>query len=188
MRQAWPQVLEAVARRGKVAWVMLQSVHVVGVEGRLLQLGFSSSGLRDNFHGSNREETLREALREVTGMDWKIDALVDPSAGTAAPGVASGPLPVASVPAPVAVAPVAPMTGSSAGGGLAASSGAGASSSGPAVGVNSDLGVATAPTAPIGFAAGPPPAFAQPTTPPEEDEPDPDDEDVADAGVGRDRA
>jgi DNA polymerase-3 subunit gamma/tau len=164
---------------------MMQSVHVVGVEGRLLQLGFSSSGLRDNFHGSNREDTLREALREVTGVDWKIDALVDPSAGIAA----SGPVPVASVPAPVSAAvPVSvPAAGGSAAGGTAAQSGGPAASS-PAPGANPDPGVATGATAASapGFAApasyGSPPPFAQSATPPEEDEPDPDDEDVADAG------
>ena len=169
VRQVWPQVLEAVARRSKVAWVMLQSVHVVGVEGRLLQLGFSNPGLRDNFHGSNREETLREALRELTGTEWKIDALVDPSAGTSAPGPmpsvafpSSAPVPV-SAPASAAVPPPASPSSQSAGGG---------SEQAPA-----------SPSAPPPFAqpAAPPP-FAQPATPPEEDEPDPDDEDVDDAG------
>jgi DNA polymerase-3 subunit gamma/tau len=175
MRQAWPQVLEAVARRSKVAWVMLQSVHVLGVEGRLLQLGFSSSGLRDNFHGSNREETLRESLSEVTGVEWKIDAIVDPSAGTAAPG----PLPVASAPPPIA-----PTVSASRG-----STAPGASASAPpnpSSGANPGPSTASTPsTSPTAFgtpgSAGPPP-FAQPTTPPEEDEPDDDDEDVADAG------
>jgi DNA polymerase-3 subunit gamma/tau len=179
MRQAWPQVLEAVARRSKVAWVILQSVHVVGVEGRLLQLGFSSSGLRDNFHGSNREETLREALREVTGADWKIDALVDPSAGIAAPG----PLPVASAPPPVAVtmppsggpvaqaAPAAPPSSSSPNPAPRANPGPAASPAAPAATASA------APSAPSG-----PPPFAMPTAPPEEDQPDLDDEDIADAG------
>ncbi|HEV3172259.1 MAG TPA: DNA polymerase III subunit gamma and tau [Actinocrinis sp.] len=87
IRQLWPQVLDAVARRSKVAWVIFsQNVHVVGVEGNALQLGFSNSGLRDNFPGSPREDVLREALREVSGADWKIDAMVDPSAGTATGG------------------------------------------------------------------------------------------------------
>ncbi len=197
MRQAWPQVLEAVARRSKVAWVMLQSVQVVGVEGRLLQLGFSNPGLRDNFHGSNREETLREALREVTGADWKIDALVDPSAGTAAPR----PLPVASAPGPVAVtASAASMAAAAAGtGGPAAHSAPSAGSAPPssnpgsgaspgpaaAPGANSGSAGSVGSVGPAGAASGygPPPPFAQPTTPPEEDEPDfDDDEDVADAG------
>ncbi|HEV2343585.1 MAG TPA: DNA polymerase III subunit gamma and tau [Actinocrinis sp.] len=176
MRQAWPQVLEAVARRSKVAWVMLQSVHVLGVEGKLLQLGFSNPGLRDNFHGSNREETLREALSEVTGVDWKIDALVDPSAGSTAPG----PLPMMSAPPPVAAAVLA--SGGSATPGTSAHA-----SSNPASGANPGSSAApTSSASPTGFSAstsaGPPPPFVQPTTPPEEDEPDPDDEDVADAG------
>jgi DNA polymerase-3 subunit gamma/tau len=169
VRQAWPQVLEAVARRSKVAWVMLQSVHVVGVEGRLLQLGFSNPGLRDNFHGSNREETLREALREVTGADWKIDAMVDPSAGISG----SGPLPA--MPSAPAAATAPSPAGQPAG--RAGNPGSGAAS-GPAGGAAPAPAATTAAAAPA-FAA--PPPFAQ-SAPPEEDEPDPDDEDVAEAG------
>jgi DNA polymerase-3 subunit gamma/tau len=142
---------------------------VVGVEGRLLQLGFSNPGLRDNFHGSNREETLREALREITGTEWKIDALVDPSAGTNAPGPmpsvafpSSAPAPVA---APAAAAGPPPPSPSSQGAGGGPDQ-APASSSAPP---------------PFAQPAAPPP-FAQAATPPEEDEPDPDDEDVDDAG------
>jgi DNA polymerase-3 subunit gamma/tau len=188
VRQVWPQVLEAVARRSKVAWVMMQSVHVMGVEGRLLQLGFSSSGLRDNFHGSNREETLRESLREVTGVDWKIDAMVDPSAGIAT----AGPPPVASVPAPVAMASSMSTptvsAASAANGPAAQSEGASTTSPSPASNANADsgatsFGATSAPPPPFAAPAPySPPPFAQPTTPPEEDEPDPDDEDVADAG------
>jgi DNA polymerase III subunit gamma/tau len=206
MRQAWPQVLEAVARRSRVAWVMMQSVHVVGVEGRLLQLGFSNPGLRDNFPGSNREETLRESLREVTGMDWKIDALVDPSAGIAA----SGPAPVASMPAPTPMgspsapggpfaqpggagtslgpapgAGTSPNSGAAAGGMAAGAIAAGPTAAGAMVAGSMVVG-AMASTSPPSFAApasyGAPPPFAQATTPPEDDEPDPDDEDIADAG------
>jgi DNA polymerase III subunit gamma/tau len=92
MRQAWPQVLDAVARRSKAAWARLsQSAHVVGVEGGTLQLGFFSSGLRDSFSGSKTEELLREALREVSGADWRIDAIVDPSAGSGPGSGGAGP-------------------------------------------------------------------------------------------------
>jgi DNA polymerase-3 subunit gamma/tau len=161
MRQVWPNVLEAVNRRSKVAWVMLQSTHVVGVEGRLLQLGFSSPGLRDNFHGSNREDTLREALREITGADWKIDALVDPSAGMGG----HAPTAPAASPAPPAAASVAPTPVAAAPPPFAVPAAAQA-----------------APAAPP-FAQQPSaPPFAQNPTPPEEDQPDPDDEDVQDAG------
>jgi DNA polymerase-3 subunit gamma/tau len=76
-------VVDAVGRRSKVAWVMVsQNVSVVGVEGQVLQLGFTNPGLRDNFPGSRSEDVLRDALREVTGTDWKLSAIVDPSAGT----------------------------------------------------------------------------------------------------------
>jgi DNA polymerase-3 subunit gamma/tau len=184
VRQAWPQVLEAVARRSKVAWVILQSVHVVGVEGKLLQLGFSNPGLRDNFHGSNREETLRDALREITGVDWKIDALVDPSAGTMGSAGSAG---SAGPGAYGAATPGTPSAGT--GAGPSGTGAAGPPSPAGSTGAGSTGSAASvAPPATATEAAAPPPAFAAPppfakAAPPiEEDEPDPDDEDVSDAG------
>ena len=91
VRRAWPQVVDAVLRRSKVAWVMVsQNVSVVGVEGRVLQLGFAHPGLRDNFPGSKSEDVLRDALREVTGTDWKLTAIVDPTAGGSSGSIGSG--------------------------------------------------------------------------------------------------
>jgi len=190
IRQMWPQILEAVARRSKVAWVMIsQNVHVVGVEGRLLQLGFSSSGLRDNFSGSNREDVLRDALREVSGTDWKIDAMVDPSAGTAGgggvvpppSGFGSGPTapPQSSAPpslAPTRPAPPEPGPGVSGLGAAGNASVAGGAISGAAA------SGAVAASANPAMASGRQSAPLPPEPSIEEDIPDPDDEDVADAG------
>jgi DNA polymerase III subunit gamma/tau len=82
LHQAWPQILAAVRERSKVAWSMISEyAQVLAVDGQVLQLGISNRGLRDNFSGSAREEVLREMLQKVTGTDWKIDVLVDPSAG-----------------------------------------------------------------------------------------------------------
>jgi hypothetical protein len=79
-QQMWPLVLEAVAQRSKVAWVMVsQNVEVLSIGDRALRLGFTSVGLLDNFKGSNREEVLREALREVTGVDWDLDIVLHPA-------------------------------------------------------------------------------------------------------------
>ena len=205
VRQAWPQVLEAVARRSKVAWVMLQSVHVVGVEGRLLQLGFSNPGLRDNFRGSNREETLRDALREITGTDWKIDALVDPSAGTTMSSAGSTGAVVSGGSGGFGgSAGAGVQSGAGVGGGGAGAMGAmgvAAPGAGSAAGANGSgaagAGFGASAAASFGGAeAGEPPPFAQAASPfvqsappfaqagasVEEDEPDPDDEDVSDAG------
>jgi len=187
IRHMWPQVLEAVARRSKVAWVMIsQNVHVVGVEGRILQLGFSSSGLRDNFSGSNREEVLREALREVSGTDWKIDAMVDPSAGTAggggvvppSSGFGSGPAAPAQPPAPPSPAPSRPAPaepGQGASGVSNASAARGAMNSAAGSGA-----MAASPSPAVASGRQSAPLPPEPSI--EEDIPDPDDEDVEDAG------
>ncbi|MGH6654270.1 MAG: DNA polymerase III subunit gamma and tau [Actinocrinis sp.] len=198
VRQIWPQIVEAVARRSRVAWARLQGVHVVGVEGRLLQLGFNNSGLRDAFAGTNREDILREVLREVTGVDWKIDAIVDPSAGNGPASVPSnGPpngMPQPAATAPATPAPAAASANSAAAGQGSGTSGGGAAAAQPASqgSAGSDSGAGGAAARPgagmsaPSFAAasghGAPPPFAQPGTPPEEDQPGEDDEDVDDAG------
>jgi DNA polymerase-3 subunit gamma/tau len=221
IRQMWPQVLEAVARRSKVAWVIFsQNVHVVGVEGNALQLGFSNSGLRDNFPGSPREDVLREALREVSGVDWKIDAMVDPSAGTAsgggppsaAPAFGAAPVPPAQSFAPQNPSPGRPggsdtvpgqavgsasISGASLGAASISSSAVGSASlSAVAMGTASISGA----SADNGAAGATPAGSGSPgsgalgggaarwSSPPasepsiEDDIPDPDDEDVHDAG------
>jgi DNA polymerase-3 subunit gamma/tau len=82
VRARWPEILELVKAQSKVAWTMISAnANVVGLDGRLLQIGFNSAGLRDSFAGSNREETLRGVLRQIFGGEWRIDALVDPTAG-----------------------------------------------------------------------------------------------------------
>ncbi|WP_034266531.1 DNA polymerase III subunit gamma and tau [Actinospica robiniae] len=83
IRARWPEILELVKSQSRVAWTMISAnANVVGVEGRVLQIGFNSAGLRDSFAGSNREETLRQVLRQIFGGEWRIDALVDPGAGS----------------------------------------------------------------------------------------------------------
>ncbi|MGW2826043.1 DNA polymerase III subunit gamma and tau [Streptomyces sp. NPDC001443] len=93
-RMLWPNILEAVKNRRRFTWILLsQNAHVSGFDGTTLQLGFASAGARDNFTSSGSEDVLRQALLEQFGVQWKVDAVVDPSGGgSAAPatGVPSG--------------------------------------------------------------------------------------------------
>lgn len=89
-RQLWPNILEAVKNRRRFTWILLsQNAQVTGFDGTTLQLGFVNAGARDNFASSGSEEVLRQALTEQFGVQWKVEALVDPSGGGAA-GPASG--------------------------------------------------------------------------------------------------
>ncbi|MCH6161712.1 DNA polymerase III subunit gamma and tau [Streptomyces marispadix] len=91
VRQMWPQILEAVKNRRRFTWILLsQNAQIVGFDGSTLQLGFSNPGARDSFVGGGSEDVLLGALNDALGVQWKIEAIVDPSGGTGARG-AGGP-------------------------------------------------------------------------------------------------
>ncbi|MFG2460473.1 DNA polymerase III subunit gamma and tau [Streptomyces sp. NPDC048523] len=90
-RQLWPNILEAVKNRRRFTWILLsQNAQVAGFDGTTLQLGFVNAGARDNFASSGSEEVLRQALSEQFSVQWKIEAVVDPSGGGAAPPASGG--------------------------------------------------------------------------------------------------
>lgn len=90
-RMLWPNILEAVKNRRRFTWILLsQNAQVTGFDGTTLQLGFASAGARDNFAGSGSEDVLRQALSEQFSVQWKIEAVVDPSGGGSAPAPPSG--------------------------------------------------------------------------------------------------
>ncbi|WP_344320905.1 DNA polymerase III subunit gamma and tau [Streptomyces macrosporus] len=86
VRQMWPDVLEAVKSRRRFTWILLsQNAHVAGFDGTTLQLGFSNPGARDSFVNGGSEDVLRAALADAFGVQWRIEAVVDPSGGAAPP-------------------------------------------------------------------------------------------------------
>jgi DNA polymerase-3 subunit gamma/tau len=123
IRGRWEEVLERVRAVSRVAWTMVSAdnANVVGVEGRTIQLGFKIPTLRQNFPGSKYEDTLRQVLGQVFGGEWRVEVLVDPSAGHGggqtgqrapappqqpqAPAPQPAPSPVTPTPAPTAPAP-----------------------------------------------------------------------------------
>ncbi len=91
-RTIWPNILEVVKNRRRFTWILLsQNAQVTGFDGTTLQIGFVNSGARDNFLSSGSEDVLRQALAEQFNVQWKIEAVVDPSGGgAAAPAPAPG--------------------------------------------------------------------------------------------------
>ncbi|MCW7946936.1 DNA polymerase III subunits gamma and tau [Streptomyces hygroscopicus] len=82
----WPDILEAVKNRRRFTWILLsQNAQVAGFDGTTLQLGFVNAGARDNFLSSGSEDVLRQALAEQFNVHWKVEAIVDPSGGSAPP-------------------------------------------------------------------------------------------------------
>jgi len=81
VRRLWPDIVEATKLRRRVAWMHLtQNSQVIGVEDNTLVLGFNNAGARDSFVNGGCDEILRQSAIDVVGVDWKIDAIVDPGA------------------------------------------------------------------------------------------------------------
>ena len=108
VRRLWPDIVEATKLRRRVAWMHLtQNSQVIGVEGNTLVLGFNNAGARDSFVNGGCDEILRQAAIDVVGMDWKVDAIVDPgarpdAASPAAPATGQAGLTTAEAPAATA--------------------------------------------------------------------------------------
>lgn len=91
VRNMWPDILEAVKNRRRFTWILLsQNAQVAGFDGTTLQLGFLNAGARDNFASSGSEEVLKQALSEQFHVQWKIEAIIDPSGGTGQPPGSGG--------------------------------------------------------------------------------------------------
>ncbi|MFI2352051.1 DNA polymerase III subunit gamma and tau [Streptomyces sp. NPDC019443] len=87
VRNMWPDILEAVKNRRRFTWILLsQNAQVAGFDGTTLQLGFINAGARDNFTSSGSEEVLKQALAEQFNVQWKVEAIIDPSGGVGGPG------------------------------------------------------------------------------------------------------
>ncbi|AZQ35836.1 DNA polymerase III subunit gamma and tau [Streptomyces cyaneochromogenes] len=90
-RMLWPNILEAVKNRRRFTWILLsQNAQVAGFDGTTLQLGFVNAGARDNFASSGSEDVLRQALAEQFNVQWKIEAIIDPSGGGSAAPATGG--------------------------------------------------------------------------------------------------
>jgi DNA polymerase-3 subunit gamma/tau len=101
VRRVWPDLLERVREMRRYTWILLsQNAQVIGLQDNILTVGFKNAGARDSFVGGGSEEILRQAAIDVIGTDWRVEAIVDPSAD---PG--AGTAPRVTKPAAEAVAP-----------------------------------------------------------------------------------
>ncbi len=160
VRRMWPDILQRVKERKKVTWVMLsQNAQVLAMDDKVLTIGLTHAGVRENFVRSGHDEILREAMKAELLVDRRIEAVVDPSTGSGGGGGQPAGNPGPSGPAPSAGWDV-PGGGSSA-----------PAQSGPAPGPAARAG--TAESAPAPDAAGPtdagPSVNGAPTSAPEAD-------------------
>lgn len=104
VRRLWPDVVDAVRGRRRLAWMLLtQNAQVTGVDATTLTLGFNNPGARESFVKGGSDLVVREAAIDVIGVAWNVEAVVDPGIK---PG-GSGPAYTVTTPA-VKPAPAAP--------------------------------------------------------------------------------
>jgi DNA polymerase III subunit gamma/tau len=86
LRRFWPEVIENVKKRRRLTWSLLSSsAHVLAVDETAITIGIVNAGARDSFTRSGSDEILRAAFVDVTGLDLKIECVVDLSANTSSP-------------------------------------------------------------------------------------------------------
>jgi DNA polymerase III subunit gamma/tau len=87
VRRLWPEVLEEVKTLRRYTWTLLShNAQVAALDDGRITLAMVNAGARDSFLRGGSDEIVREALVRVLGVDWKVDAIVDPStAPTPAP-------------------------------------------------------------------------------------------------------
>ena len=80
LRRMWPEVIENVKKRRRLTWSLLSaSAQILGLDEKVITIGIANAGARDSFIRSESDEILRQAFIDVTGLDRKIEAIVDPS-------------------------------------------------------------------------------------------------------------
>lgn len=119
VRRLWPEILEVVKGLRRFTWIMLsQNAQVQALDGTTLTIALVNSGARDSFMASGSAEYVQKALQQVIGVQWRIDAIVDPSAD---PRAASNPAPASpQAAAHTPPAQAAPAAGGEAGRGVGA--------------------------------------------------------------------
>ena len=94
VRRQWPLVLEEVKTLRRFTWTLLShNAQVAALDGSRITLAMVNAGARDSFLRGGSDEIVREALVRVLGVDWKVDAIVDPSTAPSEAAAATPPAP-----------------------------------------------------------------------------------------------
>jgi DNA polymerase-3 subunit gamma/tau len=92
VRRLWPDVVQALSGLRRATWALLSShAQVVGLQGEVLTIGFTTPGLREQYASGGHEPHLRQALVNVVGAEWRIEAIVDPGVRPGGPPAAGSP-------------------------------------------------------------------------------------------------
>ncbi len=80
LRRLWPEVIENVKGRRRLTWSLLSaSAQISAIDDRAISIAMVNVGARDSFLRSNSDDILHDAFVEITGVDRKIEVIIDPS-------------------------------------------------------------------------------------------------------------
>jgi DNA polymerase III subunit gamma/tau len=79
VRRLWDDVLDRLAGFRRTTWSLIShNATVVDARDGVLTLGFSTPGIRDTFVSrSDHQEYVRQAMIDVLGVDWRVEAIVE---------------------------------------------------------------------------------------------------------------
>ena len=75
VRERWPEILDAVRHRSRVAWVQLSNATVDTLQDGILTLRFAQEGTATGFSARRSDEDLGQVLEQVLGISPKIKAV-----------------------------------------------------------------------------------------------------------------
>jgi len=75
VRQRWPEILEAVKGKRRVAWMLLSNATVHSVEGAVLTVLFAREGEAKGFSASGYDRDLITVLTSVLGLNLRIKSM-----------------------------------------------------------------------------------------------------------------
>src|SRR5215472_4070183 len=84
LRQRWPDILDAVRRERKVAWLLLSPASVESLEGGVLTIAFPREGEAKGFTTSGHDQVLTEVLGTMLGLNVRVRGVV--GSGSRGPG------------------------------------------------------------------------------------------------------
>ncbi len=81
VRRLWPDIVAATKTMRRLTWMLLRdNSQVIGVDAQTLTVGFNNAGAFGSFSAGGSEEILRQAAIDVAGVEWRINAILDPGA------------------------------------------------------------------------------------------------------------
>ena len=108
LRQAWPNIVEAIKAKGRVAAIVIGNASVASFDEGVLTLRFPRQGDVKGFQGSRYEDLLKQAINAMFGINVVIRAVTGggdaPSPGRRQ-GPGPGPAPAAPAQSPYGQAP-----------------------------------------------------------------------------------